>query len=210
VYIIFLFVCRSGLFCTRPLFTKHIIPRHLICNAVVRIQLIQWFSVLSGPNHFGARAKNIPMPGPKFQFRLHIPCLPPGFRAQTLQCMCCDGKARAASAQSFTLWQQATIEITQRDHSVIACSRHLYMGVVLGAHPVRGELHIQRNASGEIVRISLLFQRTAPTARSFCEGCTWHDLHILVTAHCVAIGSPSGMCAKLRTVAASNNRVHMP
>jgi len=30
---------------------------------------------------------------------------------------CCDRKARAASAQSFALWQQATIEITRRDHS---------------------------------------------------------------------------------------------
>jgi len=63
---------------------------------------------------------------------------------------CCDRKARAASAQSFTLWQQATIEITPRDHSVIVCSRHVYRGVVLRAHPVRGESHIQRNASGEV------------------------------------------------------------
>jgi len=39
--------------------------------------------------------------------------------------LCGDRKARAASAQSFTLWQQATIEITRRDHSVIACSRHV-------------------------------------------------------------------------------------
>jgi len=30
---------------------------------------------------------------------------------------CCDRKARAASVQSFTLWQQATIEITCHDHS---------------------------------------------------------------------------------------------
>jgi len=30
---------------------------------------------------------------------------------------CYDQKARAASAQSFTLWQQATMEITRRDHS---------------------------------------------------------------------------------------------
>jgi len=36
---------------------------------------------------------------------------------------CCDRKARAASAQSFTLWQQATIEITYHDHTVIASSR---------------------------------------------------------------------------------------
>jgi len=63
---------------------------------------------------------------------------------------CCDRKARAACAQSFTLWQQATIEFTRRDHSIIACSRQTYMDVVLRAHPVRGEPRIQRNASGEV------------------------------------------------------------
>ena len=63
---------------------------------------------------------------------------------------CCDRKARAACAQSFTLWQQATIDITYHDHSLIACSRHIYMGVVLHAHPVRAESHIQRNASREV------------------------------------------------------------
>jgi len=47
---------------------------------------------------------------------------------QTGECWCCDRKARAASAQSFTLRQQATIEITRRDHSIIACSCHVYMG----------------------------------------------------------------------------------
>jgi len=44
------------------------------------------------------------------------------------------GKARAACAQSFALWQQATIEITRRDHSVIACSRHTYIWVLSFAH----------------------------------------------------------------------------
>jgi len=40
---------------------------------------------------------------------------------------------------------------------------------------------------------------------------TQHNLHILVTApFCCYRKSPSGMCAKLRTVAATNNRVHMP
>jgi len=38
---------------------------------------------------------------------------------------CCDRKARAACAQSFTLWQQTIIEITRRDHSIIACSRQI-------------------------------------------------------------------------------------
>jgi len=61
---------------------------------------------------------------------------------------CCDRKAQAASAQSFTLWQQAIIEITRRAHSVIAYSRHIYMGDILRAHPVRGESHIQRSSNG--------------------------------------------------------------
>jgi len=38
---------------------------------------------------------------------------------------CCNRKSRAACAQSFALWQQATIEITRRDHSITACSRHI-------------------------------------------------------------------------------------
>jgi len=35
--------------------------------------------------------------------------------------------------QSFTLWQQATIEIPRRAHLISACLRHtyIYMGVVL-------------------------------------------------------------------------------
>jgi len=44
-----------------------------------------------------------------------------------LRWLCCDRKSRAAYAQSFALWQQATIEFTCHDHSVIACSRHIYM-----------------------------------------------------------------------------------
>jgi len=36
---------------------------------------------------------------------------------QKLLGYCCDRKARAACAQSFTLWQQATIETTRQDHS---------------------------------------------------------------------------------------------
>jgi len=37
------------------------------------------------------------------------------------------GKAQAAYAQSFALWQQAIIEFTCHDHSIIACSRHVYI-----------------------------------------------------------------------------------
>ena len=39
---------------------------------------------------------------------------------------CCDRKSRAAYAQSFALWKQATIEFTRHDHSIIACSHHIY------------------------------------------------------------------------------------
>ena len=46
---------------------------------------------------------------------------------------CCDRKARTACAQSFTLWQQATKEITRRDHSIIACSCHKYIWVLFFA-----------------------------------------------------------------------------
>jgi len=62
--------------------------------------------------------------------------------------MCyCDRKARTASAQSFT------IEITRRGHSIAACSRHMHMGVILRAPPVRGESHIQRNANREVATV---------------------------------------------------------
>ena len=62
-------------------------------------------------------------------------------------------KARAASAQSLALWQQATIEIIRCTHSIIAYLCHIHMGVVLRAHPVRGESHIQRDANGEVATL---------------------------------------------------------
>jgi len=48
---------------------------------------------------------------------------------------CYDRKAREACVQSFALWQQATIEITWRDHSIIACSRHIYLGLFFAHIP---------------------------------------------------------------------------
>jgi len=48
------------------------------------------------------------------------------------------------------VWQQAAIEITGHDYSIIECSRHVYMGAILRAHPSPGELHIQRNTKREI------------------------------------------------------------
>ena len=90
--------------------------------------------------------------------------------------MCCDRKSRAACAQSFALWQQAS---DNRDHAsqslfacashhvqsftrqyqqsyhvaislTIACLRYVYNGVILHAHPVCGDSHNQRNTTGEV------------------------------------------------------------
>jgi len=63
------------------------------------------------------------------------------------------GKTRAAYAQSFALWQQATIDFTRRDHSYCLFAPCIYI-VVLRAHPVRSEPHIQRNATGEVAIIA--------------------------------------------------------
>ena len=109
--------------------------------------------------------------------------------------------------------------INNRDHaprSLYYCliAPHIYISVVLRAHaqPFRLETHIQRNANGEVATTSPPFYNEPHWSHVlFCEGWTSHDLHILVTApFCCDRKSPSGMCAKLHTVAASNNRDHTP
>jgi len=72
---------------------------------------------------------------------LHIPVTAPFY---------CYRKSRAACAQSFAPWQQATIEIMLAISLTIACSRFIHNGVMLYAHPVRGESHNQRNSTGEV------------------------------------------------------------
>jgi len=80
---------------------------------------------------------------------------------------CCrDRKAQAATAQSITLWKQATIEITRSDYSIIACSRHI-CGVVLRAHSVRGEALIQRNANQEVATVE--YAHHFAHATKFCR-----------------------------------------
>ena len=96
---------------------------------------------------------------------------------------CCDGKSRVAYAQSFALWQQGTIEFTCHDHSIIACSRHVYLWCCSSRTSrswwiTQSTQHHRRGCNN----IPSFLQRTAPIARSLCEGWTWHDLHILVTA----------------------------
>jgi len=63
---------------------------------------------------------------------------------------CCDRKSRAACAQSFALWQQATITIMRRNLSYYCLLAPRVYIFVLRAHPVRGESHNQRNTTGEV------------------------------------------------------------
>jgi len=66
-------------------------------------------------------------------------------RYKRWQTYCCDRKSRAACAQSFALWQQATVEcLFLHAMSILLLlvrATRMY-GVVLHAHPVRGESHI--------------------------------------------------------------------
>ena len=61
---------------------------------------------------------------------------------------CCDRKSRAACAQSFAPWQQATIEITRRDHSIIACSHHAYIFLFFAHIPFVVNHTTQRHRRG--------------------------------------------------------------
>jgi len=60
---------------------------------------------------------------------------------------CCDRKSRAACAQSFALWQQATIEIMHRNLSYYCLLAPRIYIFVLCAHPVCGESHNQPGLS---------------------------------------------------------------
>jgi len=92
--------------------------------------------------------------------------------------LCCDQKAQTAQ---ITLWQQAIIEITRRDHSNNACSRHIYLRVALCAHPhLRWIALSTQHQLRSYNNVPSFLLWTVPVAHSFCEGCTWHHLHILV------------------------------
>jgi len=65
------------------------------------------------------------------------------------------GKAQATCAQSFPLWQQATIDITRQDKSIIACSCHIY--VLFFAHIPFVVNHTFNATSTEVATTSLPF-----------------------------------------------------
>jgi len=88
-------------------------------------------------------------------------------------------ETRAACAQNFALWQQATIEIMLAISLIIACSRYIYNGVIFHAHPVRSESHNQRNAIGEVATLPLKSKKTSFFAKFFTS-CLPSDTHACV------------------------------
>ena len=104
---------------------------------------------------------------------------------------CCDRKSRVTCAQSFAQWQQATIEIILAISLTIACSRYIYYGVILHAHPVRGESHNHRNTTREVATTSPPFYNELHWSHVLCVKA---ELGTTFTSwsqhHFVAIGNP--------------------
>jgi len=62
---------------------------------------------------------------------------------------------KAAPGTTFTFWSQHHYFAIRKPERQVRtashkASRHIYVGVVLRAHPVPGESHIQRNVDGEV------------------------------------------------------------
>ena len=114
------------------------------------------------------------------------------------------GKAQAAYAQSFTWWQQTTIEFTWHDHSIIPCSRHIYV-LLFFVHIPFMMNHTINTTPTERLQQHPLYFITKRTDRAFF---LWR-LHLAQPLHpghstiLLRSESPSGMCAKLQTVTAS-------
>ena len=60
---------------------------------------------------------------------------------------CCHQRTRTASVQSFTLCQQATMEIVRCDYSVVCSRNENNMGATLSSHPVCGASRMRRRAN---------------------------------------------------------------
>jgi len=86
---------------------------------------------------------------------------------------------------------------------------HKYI-IVLHAHSVCGESHIRRNASGEVTTTSPSFYNKPHRSHILFVRASHSTTSTSVSQHdFVAIGKArAAMCAKLCTMAASNNRVH--
>ena len=105
----------------------------------------------------------------------------------------------------------SNIEIMRRNHSSIACSRHIY--VVLFFAPIQFVVNHIFNAkpTGRLQQHPLLFT----TNNTDCTLFLWrlHTARLPYPGHRIILlrsESLSSMCAKLRIAAASNNRDHAP
>ena len=108
---------------------------------------------------------------------------------------CCDRKSWAACAQSFAPWQQV------RATYVYFCSSRTCRSWWI----TQSTQHHRWGCNN----IPSFLQRTTPIARALCEGWTPQESpHPGHSTILLRSEIPSGMCAKLRTVAASNNRDH--
>ena len=65
---------------------------------------------------------------------------------------------------------------------MIACSRHIYIGVILRVHSVRGELHIQRNASGEVAKVLASTSSVKNHSQRTLWFCSLAGLLVLITS----------------------------
>jgi len=119
------------------------------------------------------------------------------------------GKARGACAQSFAPWQQATIEFTPRDHSIIACSRHICILLFFAHIPFVVNHTINATPQERLQQHPLLFTMNRTDRTFFCvkaelsTTCTSWLQH-----HFIAIGKAQGACVQSFAPWQEVTRVH--
>jgi len=84
-------------------------------------------------------------------------------------------------AQSFALWQQATIEIMRHDHSIIACSRHKHI-LLFFAHIPFVVNHTFNATPAESLQ-QYLFMISRLRSLNNVDSFTFHELHSYVYYH---------------------------
>jgi len=124
--------------------------------------------------------------------------------------LCCNRKSRVACAQSFAPWQQATIEIMLAIYLLLLLACATYIMVLFFMHIPFVVNHTTNASPPERLQQHPLLFTTNHNDLTFF---VWrlnsarppHPGHSTILLWSEI---PSGMCAKLRTVAASNYRDH--
>jgi len=75
--------------------------------------------------------------------------------------------------------RDSTLRSLYWDHSMIACSRHIHVGVVLRTHFVHGESHIQRNTNQEVATAFPPFKNFMPLTRVIPMLWSWWETPII-------------------------------